>query len=163
MMSGFDATMQKIMVNGVHPKLLQRMSKRKEVRSAHPPHMRVELQSLGHKVQIFYQVRAFRAHNNHTPSFSVASDIPRYALGRHNALQKIAVICRKRHSDLYTRVCIRNTKWPELQVRDAAGTWGPIPNTFLTRLRRSTAGKQKRRQKERRLRSREKRQHVKCQ
>ena len=46
-------------------------------------------------------------------------------------MQIIVVICSECHSDLYTRVCKRNRKWPELQARDAAGTWGPIPNTIF--------------------------------
>ena len=132
MMVAFENAMVEIRLGKqIQPKFLQRISKRKDDKSARPPHMRVELQSIGHKVQIYEQVRQFRIHNNRAPSFSVAPDIPKYALNRHNTLQKIAQICRDSHNELMTRVCIKNKKWPEIQIRNPAGEWSTMPDTIF--------------------------------
>ena len=65
MMVAFENAMVEIRLGKqIQPKFLQQISKRKDDKSARPPHMRVELQSIGHKVQIYEQVRQFRVHNN---------------------------------------------------------------------------------------------------
>ena len=126
----FSRAMGEIKLGGdIQPKLLQRISKRKEDRSGRSPHLRVELQSLGHKVLIFDHVRLFKESNRAPPSFSVAPDIPKYALRRHNTLQKISQIAREKHPELHTRVCIKNKKWPELQLKNAKGEWKLFPET----------------------------------
>ena len=57
----FSRAMGEIKLGGdIQPKLLQRISKRKEDRSGRSPHLRMELQSLGHKVLIFDHVRLFK-------------------------------------------------------------------------------------------------------
>ena len=132
MATAFSRAMAEIKLGGdIQPKLLQRISKRKEDRSGRPPHLRVELQTLGHKVLIFEQVRLFKESQHAPPSFSVAPDIPKYALRRHNTLQKISQIAREKHPALHTRVCIKNKKWPELQLKNAKGEWLPIPETIF--------------------------------
>ena len=103
MMGAFEKAMkERNLGRDIQPKLLQRITKRKNDKSSRPPHMRVELQSVGHKVMIFEHIRQFRAVNNRGPTFSVAPDIPKYVLSRHNTLQKISLLCRERHPNLQT-------------------------------------------------------------
>ena len=59
--------------------------------------------------------------------FSVAPDIPRYALSEHNTLHKIAEIARESELGLLTRVSLGHRKWPELQAKNEVGEWGPMP------------------------------------
>ena len=132
MAAAFERAMGEIKLDrDIQPRLLQRITKRREDKSSRPPHMRVELQSVGHKVLIFEQIRLFKQSNNASPSFSVAPDIPRYALRRHNTLQKISQLCREGNPDLHTRVCIKNKKWPEIQIRNPAGDWVAMPETIF--------------------------------
>ena len=93
--------------------------------------MRVELQSVGHKVLIFEHIRLFKESENANPSFTVAPDIPKYALRHHNTLQEISQIVRETETSLHTRVCIRNKKWPELQMKDLKGEWVALPETIF--------------------------------
>ena len=46
-------------------------------------------------------------------------------------MQKISQLCRESNPDLHTRVCIKNKKWPEIQIRIAAGDWVAIPETIF--------------------------------
>ena len=132
MAAAFERAMVEIKLGReIHPKLLQRISKRKEDKSIRPPHMRVELQSVGQKVLIFEHIRLFKESESANPSFTVTPDIPKYALRRHNTLQKISQIVRESETTLHTRVCIRNKKWPELQMKDTKGEWVALPENIF--------------------------------
>ena len=64
-------------------------------------------------------------------SFSVAPDIPKYALSKHNTLHRIAEIARDTEFGLLTWVSLGRGKWPELQSKNEAGEWGPIPQDIF--------------------------------
>ena len=80
---------------------------------------------------IFEHIRLFKESESANPSFTVTPDIPKYALRRHNTLQKILQIAREFETNLHTRVCIRNKKWPELQMKDPKGDWVALPENIF--------------------------------
>ena len=113
------------------PKSLKRLMKRKSDKSSRPPHVCVELASINHRILIFDQIKAHKARSGRSTSFSVAPDIPKYALSKHNTLHRIAEIARDTEFGLLTWVSLGRGKWPELQSKNEAGEWGPIPQDIF--------------------------------
>ena len=131
LMTAFEHTMAQLDLEGkIIPKSLRRITKRRDDLSTRPPHVRVELSSINHRILIFDQLRTLKESGNNCP-ISVAPDIPRYALKKHNALHKIAQIARERHPTMLSRVSMGNNKWPELQIRDSTDSWVKIPDPLF--------------------------------
>ena len=129
MMRAFDQVLEELNLQGdILPKSLRRMTKRGDDMSMRPPHLRVELASINHRIMIFDQLREIKA--NGTPTFTVAPDIPRYALKRHNTLHKIAHIAREKNGALVTRVSM-GQKWPALQIRNSKDEWVNMPDKMF--------------------------------
>ena len=131
LMTAFEQIMVEINLGRtIIPKSLRRITKRQEDKSDRPPHVRVELSSINHRIMIFDELKRLREAGANC-SFSVAPDIPRYALKKHNALHKIAQIAREKHPTMYSRVSMGNNKWPELQIRDSLQNWVKIPEALF--------------------------------
>ena len=144
LITAFEEAMKEISLGKLfEPKSLKRMMKRKADKSTRPPHVRVELSSINHRILIFDQIKAHKARSGRTTSFSVAPDIPRYALSKHNTLHKIAEIARENELGLMTRVSLGRGKWPELQSKNEVGEWGPIPQDIFDLARAEYNEKQK--------------------
>ena len=132
LMVAFEETMSEIGLKGaIMPKSLRRIMKRGDDKSNRPPHIRVELSSVSQRIQIFDQIKATREASESPLTFSVAPDIPRYALKKYNALHKIAQIAREKHPTMHTRVSMNNSKWPELQIKNSQGEWMRIPEQLF--------------------------------
>ena len=132
LITAFEEAMKEISLGKLfEPKSLKRLMKRKTDKSTRPPHVRVELSSINHRILIFDQIKAHKARSGRATSFSVAPDIPKYALSKHNTLHRIAEIARDSEFALLTRVSLGRGKWPELQSKNEAGEWGPIPQDIF--------------------------------
>ena len=84
MMAAFETVLEEMgLVGAFVPKSLRRMTKRRDDMSTRPPHLRVELASINHRVLIFDRLREMKEETGN-PSFTIAPDIPRYALKRHS-------------------------------------------------------------------------------
>ena len=132
LMLAFEEAMSEIGLKGaIVPKSLRRIMKRGDDKSNRPPHIRVELSSVHQRIQIYDQIRTTKEVAGAPLTFTVAPDIPRYALKKHNALHKIAQIAREKHASMLTRVSMNNSKWPELQIKNSQGEWQRIPEKLF--------------------------------
>ena len=127
MMAAFEIVLEEMgLVGAFVPKSLRRMTKRRDDMSTRPPHLRVELASINHRVLIFDRLREMKEETGN-PSFTIAPDIPRYALKRHNTLHKIAHVLREKESGSVLRVSM-GQKWPVIQFRPASNEWANLPD-----------------------------------
>jgi len=127
----FQRAMAELNLQGeITPKTLRRMTKRSNDLSLRPPHLKVELSVIGHKLMI-HDALADMKKKGKVPSFLVTSDIPQYALKRHDSLQRISQYARQANPDLKTRVNMRNRKWPELQMLKSDGEWVGMPMSIF--------------------------------